>query len=232
MNLVVYSPSARVALDIGIAATLSGAEVDLQPTVQEFSTRLYRQPDAIGLYYQEGWVGSVEIAHTLREASVLNLVFCVISHLENDPSRQAGARARILNAGADDVQSWPVEPKEIATRLHALQRRTRRPENLIQIPPSALFDPSAQKVYSDGLIIHLTRKETDLLHLLATRPGACVSKASLMHALYGGQDEAQPKIIDVFLCKLRRKLDPISGDRNLIRTIWGQGYCFDAGRAA
>lgn len=232
MNLVVYSPSARVALDIGIAATLSGAEVDLQPTVQEFSTRLYRQPEAIGLYYQEGWVGSIEVAHALREASVLNLLFCVISHLEIDPSRQAGARARILNAGADDVQSWPVDPKEIATRLHALQRRTRPPEKLIVIPPSALFDPEAQKVYADGLIVHLTRKETDLLHLLATRPGACVSKSACMLALYGGQDEAQPKIIDVFLCKLRKKLEPICGDRDPIRTIWGRGYCFDAGLAA
>ncbi|MCO5085125.1 MAG: response regulator transcription factor [Mesorhizobium sp.] len=226
MNLIVHSPSARVAMQIGIAATISGANVELQPTAADLTSRLYRDGDAIGLYFREGWTDSVETARGMREAGVLNLLFCVVDQHERDESAKAMARARILNAGADDVQTWPVDPKEIASRLHALKRRTRVPADHMFIPPAAMFDPVNQKVMGNGHVVHLTAKESALLEILASRSGACLSKAVCMSAIYGGRDEPELKIIDVFLCKLRKKLKPVCGEHDLIETVWGQGLRF------
>lgn len=226
MLVIVNSRSARAAFAIGIAATSAGARVELEPSIQEFGSRLYRDPEALGLFWQEGWANAVQIAHELRVADVRNILFAVVDLAEYDETRSAVARGRILNAGADDAQTWPVDPEEIAARLIALARRTRSPDDLIPIPPNGQFDPGNQTVVAGGLSVHLTGQESRLLHVLVTRPGACISKASCVAALYGGRDEPHQKIIDVFVCKLRRKLAEVTGGLDVIETVWGQGFRF------
>jgi two-component system cell cycle response regulator CtrA len=76
----------------------------------------------------------------------------------------------------------------------------------------------------NGTRVHLTGKEYQLLELLALRKGTTLTKEMLLSHLYGGMDEPEMKIIDVFICKLRKKLANASGGKDYIETIWGRGY--------
>ncbi len=72
--------------------------------------------------------------------------------------------------------------------------------------------------------VHLTGKEYGILELLALRKGATLTKVMILDHLYGGMDEPGLKIIDVFICKLRKKLSAATGGDNYIETVWGRGY--------
>lgn len=191
----------------------------------EFSSFLFRDPEALGLLHCHLPDLAAQVVRGMREGNIQSNLLVLLRERGTEEYR-VRARVQTLIAGADDVQPDVIDPREVAARLRALQQRTRAPDNLIAIPPSGRFDPSNQTVIANGVTIHLTGKESALLELLASRPGTLMSKALCMQALYGGRDEAREKIIDVFLCKLRRKLVPICGDRPVIQTSWGQGYRF------
>ncbi len=72
--------------------------------------------------------------------------------------------------------------------------------------------------------MNLTGKEYQILEILALRKGTTLSKEMFLNHLYGGMDEPELKIIDVFICKLRKKLANASGGRDYIETVWGRGY--------
>src|SRR5437868_5621308 len=72
--------------------------------------------------------------------------------------------------------------------------------------------------------VHLTDKEYQMLELLSLRKGTTLTKEMFLNHLYGGMDEPELKIIDVFICKLRKKLANASEGRNFIETVWGRGY--------
>ena len=76
----------------------------------------------------------------------------------------------------------------------------------------------------DGQRVHLTGKEYQMLELLSLRKGTTLTKEMFLNHLYGGMDEPELKIIDVFICKLRKKLATASNGRNYIETVWGRGY--------
>src|SRR5229473_2722181 len=75
-----------------------------------------------------------------------------------------------------------------------------------------------------GQRVHLTGKEYQMLELLSLRKGTTLTKEMFLNHLYGGMDEPELKIIDVFICKLRKKLANASEGRNFIETVWGRGY--------
>ena len=75
-----------------------------------------------------------------------------------------------------------------------------------------------------GQRVHLTSKEYQILELLALRRGSTITKEMFLNHLYGGMDEPEMKIVDVFICKLRKKLLVASGGTNYIETVWGRGY--------
>jgi two-component system cell cycle response regulator CtrA len=75
----------------------------------------------------------------------------------------------------------------------------------------------------DGVPVHVTGKEYAILELLVLRKGMVLTKEAFLNHLYGGMDEPEMKIIDVFICKLRKKLAHAGAD-NLIGTVWGRGY--------
>src|SRR5690606_12425553 len=104
-----------------------------------------------------------------------------------------------------------IDPRELVARLHALRSRVRQSDELISIPPLGTFDPTTQTITSGNTVVHLTGSEAKILELLASRPGSCISKQACMLALYGGRDEPDRRIVDVYVHKLRRKLKPISG---------------------
>ena len=76
----------------------------------------------------------------------------------------------------------------------------------------------------DGKVLNLTSKEYSLFELLALRKGTTINKEQFLNHLYGGLDEPEMKIIDVFLCKIRRKLEKLTPNEEYIQTVWGRGY--------
>jgi two-component system cell cycle response regulator CtrA len=80
-----------------------------------------------------------------------------------------------------------------------------------------------------GTRVHLTGKEYQILELLALRKSTTLTKEMVLNHLYGGMDEPELKIIDVFICKLRKKLANASGGKNYIETVWGRGYALREG---
>jgi two-component system cell cycle response regulator CtrA len=76
----------------------------------------------------------------------------------------------------------------------------------------------------DDKPVRLSRKEYNILELLSLRKGATVTKKMFLGYLYGGMDEPEMKIIDVFICHLRKKLAQATGGKLYIETVWGRGY--------
>ena len=193
--------------------------------LQDFTSRLFRDPDAIGILYCRYADLAPQIVRGIRDGNVVSHLMVLLRE-RGDEDTRAIVRARTLVAGADDAQPDTIDPTELVARLRALHVRVRPTAGLIPIPPHGLFDPSNQQVKGGGIVIHLTGKESALLEALAERPGVCITKAHCMNVLYQGMDERGEKIVDVYLCKLRKKLRSICGDREPIQTIWGQGYRF------
>jgi two-component system, cell cycle response regulator CtrA len=133
------------------------------------------------------------------------------------------ASVKALRMGADDFMVKPFDEAELLARVKAVIRRSKGYcQPTLQIGPMALHLDS-REVTVGGEPVSLTGKEYNILQLLTLRKGMVLSKEVFLNHLYGGIDEPEPKIIDVFICKLRKKLAS-AGSENLIRTVWGQGY--------
>jgi two-component system cell cycle response regulator CtrA len=141
------------------------------------------------------------------------------------------AKVRALTVGADDYLVKPFDPDELAARLQAMIRRSKGfSQPRIQMGSLSL-DLSAKEVAVQGRTVHLTGKEYAILELLLMRRGSVLSKENFLDHLYGGMDEPDAKIIDVFVCKLRKKLQQ-AGANNIIGTVWGRGYIIRDAQAA
>jgi two-component system cell cycle response regulator CtrA len=129
-----------------------------------------------------------------------------------------------LNCGADDYLTKPFNKAELIARIQAVVRRSKgHSESVVRFDKVAInFD--TRTVTVAGMQVHLTNKEYAMLELLAMRRGTVLSKATFLNHLYGNLDEPEMKIIDVFICKLRKKLADASGGTNYIATVWGRGY--------
>ncbi|MDR2412269.1 MAG: response regulator transcription factor [Holosporales bacterium] len=134
-------------------------------------------------------------------------------------------RVRCLDAGADDYLTKPFDRKELIARIQAVVRRSKgHSQSVIRVGRLSL-DLRTHTVCVDGQdLLHVTGKEYSILELLCLRKGVTLTKEVFLNHLYGGLDEPDPKIIDVFICKLRRKIMMVTNGENYIETIWGRGY--------
>ena len=133
------------------------------------------------------------------------------------------AKVQAFNAGADDVMTKPFDRSELVARIKAIVRRSKgHSQPALQVGPM-LLDLDTSQVSVDGNPVHLTGKEYAILELLVMRRGMVLTKEIFLNHLYGGLDEPEMKIIDVFICKLRKKLAN-AGAPDLIGTVWGRGY--------
>jgi len=133
-------------------------------------------------------------------------------------------KVRGLGFGADDYMTKPFHKDELIARIHALVRRSRgHAQSTIQTGDLTV-DLDTKKVEINGIRVHLTAKEYKILELLSLRKGTTLTKEMLLNHLYGGMDEPESKIIDVFMCKLRKKLASASGGDDFIETVWARGY--------
>ena len=140
--------------------------------------------------------------------------------------------------GADDYLTKPFHREELVARIHAIIRRSKGHSQSIIRTGKVEVNLDAKTVQVEGNTVHLTGKEYQMLELLSLRKGTTLTKEMFLNHLYGGMDEPELKIIDVFICKLRKKLSEATGDGSHIETVWGRGYVLrdpdidEAGRLA
>ncbi|MFD2175304.1 response regulator transcription factor CtrA [Rhodobacter lacus] len=126
--------------------------------------------------------------------------------------------------GADDYMTKPFHREELVARIHAIIRRSKGHSQSIIRTGKISVNLDAKTVEVAGKPVHLTGKEYQMLELLSLRKGTTLTKEMFLNHLYGGMDEPELKIIDVFICKLRKKLAEVTGGENYIETVWGRGY--------
>ncbi len=134
------------------------------------------------------------------------------------------SKIRSFGFGADEYITKPFHRDELIARIHAVIRRSKGHAQSVLRIGKLLVNLSAKTVDVDGTRVHLTGKEYGMLELLALRKGTTLTKDMFLNHLYGGMDEPELKIIDVFICKLRKKLTLACGGENYIETVWGRGY--------
>jgi two-component system, cell cycle response regulator CtrA len=133
-------------------------------------------------------------------------------------------KVRGLGFGADDYMTKPFHKDELVARIHAIVRRSKGHAESVINTGDLCVNLDAKTVKIGEVHVHLTRKEYQILELLSLRRGTTLTKEMFLNNLYGGMDEPVIKIIDVFMCKLRKKLANASDGREYIETVWGRGY--------
>lgn len=135
----------------------------------------------------------------------------------------AQAKVKAFSTGADDYVTRPYDPMELTARMQAVICRSKGYSEPTLQAGALRLSLDSRDVSVNGRSVHLTGKEYMILELLLLRKGMVLTKDAFLNHLYGGMDEPEMKIIDVFICKLRKKLQKAGGE-NLITTVWGQGY--------
>jgi two-component system cell cycle response regulator CtrA len=129
-----------------------------------------------------------------------------------------------LGFGADDYMTKPFHKDELIARVHAIVRRSKGHAHSVIQTDDLVVNLDTKTVEVNGARVHMTAKEYQMLELLALRKGTTLTKESFLNHLYGGMNEPEIKIVDVFICKLRKKLANASGGKDYIETVWGRGY--------
>ncbi|MDO5613431.1 MAG: response regulator transcription factor [Paracoccus sp. (in: a-proteobacteria)] len=134
------------------------------------------------------------------------------------------SKLRGFGFGADDYMTKPFVREELVARIQAIIRRSKGHSQAIIQTGDLTVNLDARSVEVNGRAVNLTGKEYQILELLSLRKGTTLTKEMFLNHLYGGMDEPELKIIDVFICKLRKKLTEALGGANHIETVWGRGY--------
>jgi two-component system, cell cycle response regulator CtrA len=159
-----------------------------------------------------------EVLRSLRLAKI-NTPVLILSGLASIEDKVKG-----LGFGADDYMTKPFHKDELVARTHAIVRRSKGHAQSVIQTGELTVNLDAKTVEIGAQCVHLTGKEYQMLELLALRKGMTLTKEMFLNHLYGGMDEPEIKIIDVFICKLRKKLVSASNGKDYIETIWGRGY--------
>lgn len=185
------------------------------------AARRYR-PDIIVLDIMLPEMDGLDVLTRLRRESDVYVILLTARTEEMD-------RVLGLSLGADDYVTKPFSPRELVARVKAALRRLHRsPQTAIQTPlrfPGLVIDPAARKVLVEGRDVHLTPTEFDLLWTLATYHGRVLSREELLHRVWGSGYYGEPRVVDVHIGNLRKKLG--SQGRRIV-TVRGVGYRFDA----
>ena len=160
----------------------------------------------------------LDVLRRLRDARVETPVL-ILSGLTESENKIKG-----LGIGADDYLTKPFDKGELLARIQAIVRRSKGHSQSVIKTGRLSVNLDARTVDVEGQPIHLTGKEYGILELLSLRKGTTLTKEMFLNHLYGGMDEPELKIIDVFICKLRKKLSAATSGDNYIETVWGRGY--------
>jgi len=159
-----------------------------------------------------------EVLRSLRVSKVKTpiLILSGIGSIED--------KVKGLGFGADDYMTKPFHRGELIARIHAIVRRSQGHAQSVVQTGDLIVNVDAKTVHIKQVRVNLTGKEYRMLELLSLRRGTTITKEMFLSQLYGGMDEPEIKIIDVFMCKVRKKLAVASGGKDYIETVWGRGY--------
>lgn len=223
MRILNVEPDLSVAQSLSLIFEAEGHRchhddgIEPDETVQ--TVRLYEFDVVVA---EPGNLNAGSIVRRLRTARVSTPVVVLTHH-----AATVEDRLRHFEDGADDVLQKPFHRDELLARVGAVVRRSKgHAAPLIEVG-SLVLDCMRKSAGVDGRRVHLTGKEFSLLELLVLRRGSVLTKDAILDQLYGGRDEPELKIIDVFICKLRKKLAEAGGS-GIIQTVWGRGYMVDA----
>lgn len=163
-------------------------------------------------------IDGYEVLRRLRSARVDTPILILSGLAELD------AKIKGLGFGADDYLTKPFDRRELIARIQAIVRRSKGHSDSVIITGSLAVNLDTRTAEVAGHPLHLTGKEYAILELLSLRKGTTLTKEMFLNHLYGGMDEPELKIIDVFVCKLRKKLSAACDGENYIETVWGRGY--------
>jgi len=218
MRVLLVEDDLASARGMSLMLKAGGMVVDLADTGEE-ACELVRHYDYdivvldLMLPDMEGY----EVVRRMRAARIETPVL-ILSGLSRPQAKVKG-----LGMGADDFISKPFDKAELLARMQAVVRRSKGFSQPMLRVGSLQLNLDSREVLVDGALVHLTGKEYAILELLVLRKGMVLTKEAFLNHLYGGMDEPEMKIIDVFICKLRKKLAQ-AGATSLIGTVWGRGY--------
>jgi len=159
-----------------------------------------------------------DVLKRLRQARVKTPILILSGLSELD------AKIKGLGYGADDYVTKPFDRRELVARIQAIVRRSMGHSESVISTGKLRVNLDSRSVEVESQPLHLTGKEYGILELLSLRKGTTLTKEMFLNHLYNGMDEPELKIIDVFICKLRKKLSNATGGDNYIETVWGRGY--------
>ncbi len=159
-----------------------------------------------------------EVLRQLRLAKI-DTPILILSGMDDTENKIKG-----FGFGADDYMTKPFHREELVARIHAIVRRSKGHAQSLITTGNVVVNLDAKTVEANGRPVHLTGKEYQMFELLSLRKGTTLTKEMFLNHLYGGMDEPELKIIDVFICKLRKKLSTALDGENYIETVWGRGY--------
>jgi two-component system, cell cycle response regulator CtrA len=218
----------RVLLIEDDAGTAKSIELMLKTeSINVYTTELGEEGIDLGKVYEYDIIlldlnlpdmSGYEVLRSLRKGKVVTPVL-ILSGLASIEDKIKG-----LGLGADDFLAKPFHKDELVARIHAIVRRSKGHAQSVISIGDLVVNLDSKLVEVQGNRVQLTGKEYQMLELLALRKGTTLTKEIFLNHLYGGMDEPELKIIDVFICKLRKKLYNASGGQEYIETIWGRGY--------
>ena len=219
MRVLLIEDDPSISKGIEMMLTSEGFVVDITDLGEEGVEigKLYDY-DAIVLDLMLPDIDGYDVLRKLRNANITTPVL-ILSGLSATDEKIKG-----LGFGADDYLTKPFSKGELVARLHAIVRRSKgHSDSIIRIGKLAI-NLHTHIAETEGKTIPLTGKEYAILELLSIRKGSTLTKEMFLNHLYGGIDEPELKIIDVFICKLRKKLQKALEGENYIETVWGRGY--------
>jgi two-component system, cell cycle response regulator CtrA len=218
MRALLVEDDLTVARAVALTLKSGGAVVDAADTGEE-ALELVRHYDYdivvldLMLPDMEGY----EVVRRMR-AGRIDVPVLILSGLSRPQAKVKG-----FGLGADDFITKPFDSAELIARIQAVVRRSKGYAQPVLRVGCLQLNLDSREVSVADQIVHLTGKEYAILELLVLRKGMVLTKEAFLNHLYGGMDEPEMKIIDVFICKLRKKLAQAGAD-NLIGTVWGRGY--------
>jgi two-component system, cell cycle response regulator CtrA len=216
MKLLLHSPDGATVA--GLVGFLEAADHAVETTTDVEEATLFVQDGAIDAAVVDcAPAGRLDEGIAGLKARPPILALC-------DPVEGRNVLADLLDSGADDALLLPLNMNELLARLRALRRRATGALTPVIEVGRLSWDPASQTARVDGKYLHLTGKECRFFETLITRPGMTFSKEQLLSAAYNGRDEPELKIVDVFICKIRKKIAAATGGDACIETIWGRGY--------
>jgi two-component system cell cycle response regulator CtrA len=218
MRILLVEDDLTAARGVSLMLKAAGAVVDHSDTGEEaLELSRHYEYDIVLLDLILPDIEGFEVVRRLRIARNDTPVL-ILSGLTRPQAKVKG-----LGLGADDFITKPFDKAELLARMQAVVRRSKGFSQPTLRIGSVELNLDSREVWVDGKQVHLTGKEYSILELLVLRKGMVLTKEAFLNHLYGGLDEPEVKIIDVFVCKLRKKLAQAGAD-NMIGTVWGRGY--------